>query len=1024
MTTSTELLLNMKRIPDKSSREYDAFWDNERHKAEYGVTINGVFISGWLYWHTQLWNIYIDVEDSINHTIKRTFKHPEFRDNEWIIDEGLQEANKDKKGVMFFGSRRLGKDLLNSSKLYFNGYEGTIGDAKIGDIIYGDDGKLTTITAVFPQGVRPVYKITLLDGREIFCGLDHNHLVYTKDGKKCIKTTKELLVDYKHKRIHNGYKDKITRTLYETMYSIPTAKAVEYSKNNISIDPYFLGLWLGDGISANTGISNIDGEIIDFIHQYAKDLKLQVSKYKENYYITSGIKGADLTRNTLLNNLKGYNLLNNKHIPNDYLYNDYDTRMAILQGLMDSDGYVSKGGSISISSSIPQLANDITKLIRSLGITCSVKQKQAKLYGVNKKIAYIITLYTDKPVFRLSRKLNNLYPISKNRKPKIDKTSIIDIQYVFDAETTCITVDNESHCFLTDNYTITHNSELSASYIGRHATLFQGSENVIAASNWGDIDVITYKITQGLNAIPDYFKFGRLSENLRKEIELGFKDKKGTRLSWSKIIARNHEEGLNTEAIAGITASSFVMDEIGKSQFAQVFEAAKPAFTSPYGWRCSPILTGTAGDIKKSSDAEKFFMNPEAYNFIARELIDEGNIKTGVFISGLRRMEGKYKTTLADYVSTEKGILVPKDSELNTVEFYNSNFAKAEAVIDEERLQASKSPDPMALLKATMYYPKNTKELFLVEDGNNFPVEAIMEHIAYLQANEELQGTPVKLYRDSNNKVKVSFNTNKKPILDYPLKFDDKVGRDAPVVIYELPMDDSPTYINISGADPYNQSSSKWSSSLGSVYVYKRMYDPIGGTFQRRIVASYTARPDTLKEWHENVELLLEFYNAVCMPENEAGTFIQYFDSKNKGHYLADGYNFLKEISPSTSITGRVKGLPATTKVQQYYKELVYQYCMEEVVVGTDKEGALIKKLGVVRIPDIGLLRELAAYTDKGNFDRYVAFGHTLAHEVWADKMYPYIEPPKNKQEETRQAPKIFNPFGGIKKGSPFIIKR
>lgn len=123
-------------------------------------------------------------------------------------------------------------------------------------------------------------------------------------------------------------------------------------------------------------------------------------------------------------------------------------------------------------------------------------------------------------------------------------------------------------------------SEFLASYIGRSATLYKGSENVVMGGNWGDLDIITYKATQGLNHLPDYFKFGRLGENLRKEIELGFKDKKGTRLSWSKIIVRNHEEGRNTEAPAGLTASTFVMDEVGKSKFAQVFEAAKPSLSS------------------------------------------------------------------------------------------------------------------------------------------------------------------------------------------------------------------------------------------------------------------------------------------------------------------------------------------------------------------------------------------------------------------------------------------------------------
>lgn len=671
-------LMNMSRIPDKKSSEYDSFWQQESEKCKYGLTVDGVFIHGWLYWHTQIWYIYQDYEDSINKVIRRSFMKSKFRDNEWIIADALKEAEENKKGIMIFGSRRLGK------------------------------------------------------------------------------------------------------------------------------------------------------------------------------------------------------------------------------------------------------------------------------------------------------------------------------------------------------------SEFLASHIGRQATLFKGSENVVMGGNWSDLDVITYKLTQGLNEVPEYFRFGRLQENLRKEVELGFKEKsRGTRLSWSKIIIRNHENGLNTEAAAGLTASSFVMDEVGKSKFSSVLDGAKPAFTSPYGWRCVPILTGTSGDIKRSSDAERFFMNPEAHNFVVRELPEEGNKKVSIFISGLRRMEGKIETTLAKYVETEKGILVPRDSELHSIPFQNSDFNKAEAVIDKERENAEKDPDPTALLKATMYYPKNTKELFLQDDGNNFPIEAINETIAYLQSNLELQGTPVKLYRDVEGRVKISYNTNKKPILEYPLKNED--AKDAAIMIYEPPpsADKIPAYMYIAGADPYNQSSSLYSSSLGSVYIYKRMYDPIGGTYQRRLVASYTARPKTLKEFHENTEMLLELYNAVCMPENEATTFIQHFDLKNKSYLLADSYDFLKEIAPKTSTLGRVKGLPATRKVKAYYKELVYNYLKEEIIVNYDENGEPIKKLGCWRIPDIGLLRELAAFNDDGNFDRFVAFGHVLAHEAWADKIYPYSEP-KPVETVDPKAPipiKIHSPFDRYSP-NPFNIRR
>src|SRR5690606_7074122 len=106
-----------------------------------------------------------------------------------------------------------------------------------------------------------------------------------------------------------------------------------------------------------------------------------------------------------------------------------------------------------------------------------------------------------------------------------------------------------------------------------------------------------------------------------------------------------------------------------------------------------------------------------------------------------------------------------------------------------------------------------------------------------------------------------------------------------------------------------------------------------------------------------------------------------------------------------TSVTNRPKGLPATTRVQRYYKELVFRYLTERILIGYHPETKdPIYKLGVWRIPDIGLLKELLLYSDVGgNFDRYVAFGHTLAHEAWADKIYPIVSVPKQEKSEYEQ---------------------
>lgn len=1014
--TSPEMLINMKSLPDEKSSEYDDFWQNEVKKIDHGITINGVYIHGWLYWHLNHWKIYKDYQESVNKTTKRVFSRPDARDNEWIVQEGLIKAETNKNGLMIFGARRLAKELLDSSLLYKENGEITIGNAKIGDKIYGADGKLTTIIGVYPQGKVPIYKMTLRDNREIFCGLEHNWFVFDKyKNQYVVKTTKDLLKGYSHKRIHNGYKDKITRNITEERYFIPNNKPVQYSEKELPIDPYFLGLWLGDGNSRSLGITSIDQPIIDYVYKIANDNDLSVYYDKPyTYIITTGNRGGNKDKNKLWNKFKQLNLPLNKHIPDEYLYSSIDQRLALLQGLMDTDGTYSNG-TIALTSKSEKLINNIYKLCRSLGINCktTIKKSGYKKNGVRIETGEIfyIRLYTDLPVFKLNRKLEKIHIDNKGHKSKIEKTAIVDISYVYDDYATCIRVDNEDHLFLTDNYTVTHNSEIAASYIGRSATIFEGSENVVTGGNWPDINLITDKIDKGLSSLHPYLRHGRLSSDFKKEIGLGFKDKKGNRFPWSKILVRNFENGQNPEAAAGITAMSFFSDEVGKYPFLESFLASIPCFASPFGWRCVPILTGTSGLIEPNSDAQKVFENPDAYNFVSFELKDEGGKKVSMFIPGTRRMEAKYKTKFGNFIENEKGILLPKDSELFNVEFWDSDLKKGLEICEGEQEVAKTSKDSTALIKAKMYYPTNTGDLFITISDNKFPIDAAKEVLSYIETQENNICEYITLYKDVDAKVKYRFS-EKRPIQNWPAE--DTEDKDAPVVMYEPPMDNAPYGLYIAGGDPYNQSESSSSTSLGTIYIYKRFYDPIDGVFQRTMVASYASRTKTISEWYSKVEMLLELYNATLMIENADRGIIQYLDQKHKSYLLADGFNLLKEISPNTKIQGRDKGLPPTIPVINHSMGLLYDYCNEEITIGYNEDKTPIIKLGIFRIKDKMLLKEMIGYQKGANVDRIVAFRHVLVYEQWMDKMIPNVDvrQPAKQETTTKKKPYTSSPFG------------
>lgn len=555
-----------------------------------------------------------------------------------------------------------------------------------------------------------------------------------------------------------------------------------------------------------------------------------------------------------------------------------------------------------------------------------------------------------------------------------------------------------------------------ASWVGLGATIYEGSQNIIVGNNKNDIKNITTQMDKGLNSVESFLRYNRIRDDWKNQVDLGFKYKEGGSWKteeWSQIHIRNTEDGLNTEVLAGLTPKTLVFDEIGKAKTKEVFLGSIPAYNSPYGWRCIPILVGTGGDMRKSDDAQEMFYNPERFNLISVEIPNEER-KTGIFISGLMAIDvPKNPVPLSEYLGTTKG------SELDIINIHVSDEKKGLEIITKNRDNFLKANNQVEYLKTVMYAPLTVDECFMNnEEENPFPVEALKTHLEYLKRNNDKKY--VRLFRDVDGKVSYAIDTKRFEVTDFPATKD--TDKNGVVVMYESPISNPPTYLYIAGGDPYNQNKSEVSPSLGTIHIYKRTYDVVTGTFQNRIVASYAARPETMKEWQETVEMLLELYNATCMIENEGTNFIQYLENKNKGHYLADGYNLAKEINPKSSIQGRVKGLPATVKIKNHYKNLIIQYCNEKLTMGQKENGELVEALGLVRISDEMLIVELINYKPKGNYDRIVSFGHCLIYDEYLQKIAPNVkikeyEDAPQKKGQTIRSPFILNtrssnPFG------------
>jgi hypothetical protein len=506
-------------------------------------------------------------------------------------------------------------------------------------------------------------------------------------------------------------------------------------------------------------------------------------------------------------------------------------------------------------------------------------------------------------------------------------------------------------------------SVIEASYIAQGATFDENSQNVIAGLNSPDIKLITDKIDKGLNFLPKAWRWQRVEDNWKNQVTLGIKTRAGERMPFSQILIRNLDDGNNEEAIAGTKPRRLIIDEIGKGNFLRGLQAAIPGFTTPFGWGCSPILTGTGGDMKKFMDAKSLMFDVENFNFLTYNNSKDDKRIHGLFIGHEYRMEAKEDSTLGTFLDK------PKNSPLHKVPMMVSNKEKADKVTNDNLERLKKAGDRLAYLKEKMYYPQEVDDIFLNEDTNIFDLEAAKRQKTRLLQGDRT-GTPVILFDDGNG-VKHDF-TDKMPISNFPLKHTDL--KDAPVVIYEFPIDNPPYGLYVAGVDPYRQGKSAYSSSLGSVYIYKRMHAIAGEKYQDMFVASYCARPDKKETWENQARYLIKYFNARTLCENDEISFIDHMIAKGDSQYLERQPDWLKEIVPNTTVRRDFGIHRSSEKIRDFLHGCLKKYSEEIIASEVNEDGEVISNTkGMAKILDPLLLEEMIQYNETGNFDRIIA---------------------------------------------------
>lgn len=1062
---SKELYINMGNdIPlwndlysyEEQDDDVKQFWENEAMKLLNGVTINGVFIHPWLYWHINFWKMMIDVGDD------RIPGNSQLRDNEWMFAEFLKQAEEENKGIFMFGCRRFGKALLDSEILYLEDREKMIGNIVVGDKIYDDKGNLVEVVGVYPQGKVTTYRVVFEDGRNVICCGNHQWRV-NHGGKWHVRSLRAIAgLDYKS-------------------MSIPVGEALNYPTAKLPVPP----------------------------SAYASMLVAYLGGY-------------------------GGDMFFDKYICKKFLRSSIDQKKDFIENFIRSFRNVVTGEEELMLSHIDMdVINFVQRMFWASGW-------YAKLEG-NKLI------------------------LSRNRKElKIRSISIYGKEHA-----TCITVDNNSHLFLTTNYIVTHNTAIMSSLLARNATMtYNLTHNVIGASK-EDLANMGEYLEFGLDNLPPYLTINRTGNDWTKEVVLGTRNINNQRDVHARIRITNVDDGKTRGSLktAGGTPYTSIYDEVGKFPVLGAWLAGRPAhmmhgrmrgvclmagcccagtivyksngepcriedlkqedgiigfdvenhkiisqniewIKSPSFKSCFRITTksnrtlecsfdhpikceypngrdilydgyvsasnlikgdaiwtidnngnklldyvdsidfigerkvynltasdthtyiangiithNTGGNVEKSQDAQKIMNSPDEYGFIIMnyDILNKRVIKptwrickSGCFVPAqMSHAYEKKETTLDKYLGVENA------PGLKKIKIKVSDFDKNTGII-KSRLDELVKKDRALYVQERMAFPLSIDDCFLNTNVNRFPVEDALKHKSRL-LEEGRPGKTVDIYQTDG--MKMGYHFSDKQLADYPFQGG---NIDTPVVIYEDPPEEGGVFdfTYVSGQDPYKSDKAD-TDSVGTFYVLKR-YVKINDPFAYCIVASYASRPPSSDDFCRNCEILQEAYGAKCLMENADRMYELYLTRRNKQlMLLEDGERLAGKIIRAGARQNNKLGLAPTVPNQRMLFNTVIQYCWEDVVVGYDDDGNEITQKGIYRIPDIELLDEIIAFGPGVNTDRIIAFGHALLLAKYYDDMGYMPESTTQKENQKKRERKKIEQVKGftVRRHNPYKMR-
>lgn len=341
-----------------------------------------------------------------------------------------------------------------------------MGDLIVGDKVCTPSGETSQIIGIYPQGIKPIYRVWFNDGHFVECCDEH---LWKCIDRRRLSNLKKYKTPYKIFPL-SYIRSYLNKTDGKNRFYIETSAPIEFQNSGeLPIDPYLMGVLLADGsiTDNNFAIHSEDKEIINRCRTVLSNWKCEL-KYKEGvtYAIVGNSRGPHSSSVVIRNKLREINVWNcicdTKFIPSVFLNTSLKNRWELLRGLMDSDGAVDKRtGMVEYTTTSSMLAADICWLVESLGGICRIKHKKTKCVYKEKVVfgqAWRLNLsFNNTPdVFFLSRKKK----LAKPRTKYLTRRCIRDIEYIGEKKAQCIMIDHPEHLYLTDHFIPTHNTTL------------------------------------------------------------------------------------------------------------------------------------------------------------------------------------------------------------------------------------------------------------------------------------------------------------------------------------------------------------------------------------------------------------------------------------------------------------------------------------------------------------------------------------------------------------------------------------